>query len=350
MRLGFPTLLLSAAVCGLSLPAGAQAFSVSGPGGVVPPSGSGDGTWPSILPTAPFTSTVTVPGGVTSITSIEIGDMVHTWVGDLHIVLEDPTGKGYTIMHRPGFTGSGFGNSGDRMGGGIYKFVETGGVPVPDVPSPTNMPPAVYNQHFGYAGPPSGVWPTGANNIHNTLMSGITGPSGTWTLKIYDWAGGDTGTVSGWTLNGIGGFTTYCTAKINSLACTPAIAGSGTPSATSGSGFSVTCTQVINNKSGLLFYGSTGQGAVPFQGGTLCVKTPIKRTPAQSSGGNPPPNDCSGNYSIDMNAFAVGGPPAAPFLTVAGTVVDCQWWGRDPGFAAPNNTMLSNGLEYTVGP
>jgi hypothetical protein len=145
---------------------------------------------------------------------------------------------------------------------------------------------------------------------------------------------------------------TYCTAKITSVPCTPAMGFTGTSSASATSGFAVKCTQVINNKSGLLFYGNTGRAATPFQGGTLCVKTPIKRTPAQSSGGNPPPNDCSGNYSIDMNSFAsggLGGSPA-PFLLVVSTVVDTQWWGRDPGFAAPNNTMLSNGLEYIVGP
>jgi hypothetical protein len=143
---------------------------------------------------------------------------------------------------------------------------------------------------------------------------------------------------------------TYCTAKVNSLGCTPAIGWSGTPSASATSGFTVTCTSVLNNKPGLLLYGSTGRATTAFQCGTLCIKPPQRRTPGQGSAGNPPPSDCSGSYSIDMNSFAsglAGGNPAA-FLKVVGTVVDCQWWGRDGGFAAPCNTMLSEGLEYTV--
>jgi hypothetical protein len=68
----------------------------------------------------------------------------------------------------------------------------------------------------------------------------------------------------------------------------------------------ISASNVLNNKNGLLFYGSNGRNALPFQGGTLCVKTPVRRTPAVNSGGNPPPNDCTGNFSLDMNSFAVG--------------------------------------------
>jgi hypothetical protein len=60
----------------------------------------------------------------------------------------------------------------------------------------------------------------------------------------------------------------YCTAKINSLGCLPAIGFTGVPSATSGIGFVVRGTNVRNNKNGLLFYGVSGRASLPFQGGT----------------------------------------------------------------------------------
>ena len=144
---------------------------------------------------------------------------------------------------------------------------------------------------------------------------------------------------------------TYCTAKRTSLGCLPRIGFSGAPSASQSSGFTVQAFDVLSNKVGLLLYGISGRAAVPFQAGVLCVNPSVKRTPGVQSGGNPPPTDCSGTFSIDMNAFAAGalGGNPLPALSQPGTVVDSQWWGRDSGFAPPNNTQLSDALEYVVG-
>lgn len=141
----------------------------------------------------------------------------------------------------------------------------------------------------------------------------------------------------------------YCTAKVNSLGCTPTMTFTGFSSVSANQGFSVHVRNVRDHKPGLFLYSVTGAAAVPFQNGTLCVQAPIKRTPQISSGGT---TGCSGEYSCDFNAFAhdlLGGAPSASLLIV-GTAVYCQAWGRDQGFSAPNNTTLSSALSYVVMP
>lgn len=136
---------------------------------------------------------------------------------------------------------------------------------------------------------------------------------------------------------------TYCTAMVNSQGCTPAMNWAGAPSSTFGSGFVISATSVVNNKTGILFYGTTGPWAVPFQGGTLCVKVPLKRTALVNSGGAPPPNDCSGMFSFDFNVRIASGidPALQP-----GVTVNAQYWYRDP--PTPSTTGLSDGIQFTI--
>jgi hypothetical protein len=145
---------------------------------------------------------------------------------------------------------------------------------------------------------------------------------------------------------------TYCTAKLNSLGCLPAIGSSGTPSASATSGFTITGANVRNQKIGMILYSLTGRAAIPFQGGTLCLSSPLKRVPGVNSGGIPSGNDCTGVFATDFNAFAAGalGGNPHPLLRTPGTVVDAQWWGRDQGFPPPDNTTLTDGLEFVLCP
>ncbi len=147
--------------------------------------------------------------------------------------------------------------------------------------------------------------------------------------------------------------TFYCAGKVNSLGCTPTMSTQGVSSASAGWGYYIRATAVRNNTIGLLLYSTSGRAAVPFVGGTLCLAAPVRRALGINSGGTPPPAaNCSGVFDFDMNWFATGGLGGnpSPALWIAGTQVNCQFWGRDQGFAPPNNAMLSNALEYVVCP
>jgi len=123
---------------------------------------------------------------------------------------------------------------------------------------------------------------------------------------------------------------TFCSTKLNSLGCRPAIGSSGTPRASAGGGFTITGSNVRNHERGLLLHSLDGQAAIPFRNDTLCLANPIRRTPTVNSAGSAPPiNDCTGVYSIDFNTFAVGalGGSPLPALRSPGSVVDAQGGG-----------------------
>ncbi len=130
----------------------------------------------------------------------------------------------------------------------------------------------------------------------------------------------------------------YCTPKLNSKGCLPRIGWSGHPTLSGLDDFVETAELVINNKNGLLFYGPNA-AAIPFQGGTLCVGAPIKRTPGQNSAGNPPPNDCSGTFDYHWTDTELA-------LIGAGTTVYTQWWYRDP--LSTGGVGMTDALSFTV--
>ena len=136
----------------------------------------------------------------------------------------------------------------------------------------------------------------------------------------------------------------YCTAKVNSQGCLPEIGSTGRPSVSDPIPFTIDAILVLNNKPAVLFYGYAEQ-AVPFLGGTLCVAKPIRRTAIQSTGGNPPPVDCSGTLSFDFNALIQSG--ADPQLA-AGVFAYTQYWYRDA--QSPQPVGLTDALRFSPCP
>jgi hypothetical protein len=98
---------------------------------------------------------------------------------------------------------------------------------------------------------------------------------------------------------------------------------------------------------GQLIYSTTGPAALPFLGGTLCVKGPIRRIPPLVNTGGTVGSTtlCDSSITQDFNArIASGLDPAL----VAGATVWVQGWARDTG--AFQAVQLSNGLTFTIAP
>jgi len=142
----------------------------------------------------------------------------------------------------------------------------------------------------------------------------------------------------------------YCTAGTTSSGCVPSISGSGTASASAGSGFTISVSALEGQKPALLFYGIDNSGFAPTPWGAsssyLCVKSPKQRTGSHNSGGTA--GACNGVLALDWNTYRAAHLSAlgAPFS--AGEHVYAQAWFRDP--PSPKTTMLSNALEFVVGP
>lgn len=135
----------------------------------------------------------------------------------------------------------------------------------------------------------------------------------------------------------------YCTAKQNSLGCTPAISAQGAASASSPSPFLIQCSNQISDRVGFLSYGFQPL-ALAYQGGWKCVRAPNFRTPPQNSGGAPGGLDCSGVFTFDFNAHVRSGAHAT---LQPGIIIYAQYWARDPAASFANNR--SDAIRFGLG-
>jgi hypothetical protein len=141
---------------------------------------------------------------------------------------------------------------------------------------------------------------------------------------------------------------TFCTSGTTTNGCVPSIAGTGVPSGSSGSGFTISVSSVEGVKQGLLFYGINNTGFTPVAWGPstsfLCVKSPTQRSFAQNTGGTV--GQCNGSLTLDWNAFVAANPGVLGSPFSPGQHVFAQGWFRDP--PSPKTTMLSNALDFTL--
>ena len=120
-----------------------------------------------------------------TITDLDIQLVVtHTWVGDLKFTLSNG-GAPVAFYDRPGYTGSGFGCSGNNINATVNDEGPDG-----DVESQCGNLPATSGDRIG--GDPAS----------STLLTAFDGQplADSWTLNASDSAGGDTGTITSWCL------------------------------------------------------------------------------------------------------------------------------------------------------
>ncbi|MBI4891354.1 MAG: proprotein convertase P-domain-containing protein [Acidobacteria bacterium] len=188
-RAGIPALL---AMCTMAALSGAT-ISASGAGGSIPDCSAGNCQVGPGIP-GQFTSDITIldPGSIAASgnnVTVTLGNISHTWVGDLQIALTHVGYSGATFLFRPGaLTAAGVGNSTDLSG--TYRFNNdfSGN---PWTAGATLAPGDYY---------PTGVPFVSTESPFSDFFNGQPA-AGTWRLTIYDLSHLDTGTIRDWSLD-----------------------------------------------------------------------------------------------------------------------------------------------------
>jgi len=141
-------------------------------------------------PATEYPSTVTVSGfvGVTAFVSLSLGDLSHTHLGDIQMILADPTGQTLEIMDRVG-------GSSDVFACNLI-FSDTGAAGF------GSSQPACGGNYLPGNGDNSSLPGPAPGGPYGTAFSVFNGfnPNGTWSLYINDAADGDYGELHAWSV------------------------------------------------------------------------------------------------------------------------------------------------------
>lgn len=157
----------------------------------------------------PRNVTFTVSGLSGNVSTVELsnltfGSPAHSWVGDIEAVLIAPNGASHMVFGRTGATtATSCGDSTDAAG--PYTFADSAAAPPNGGwwQTATLLGAAVPMTSGAYR--TTAIGGAGATNPQpptsmNPSFTGVTNANGTWTLRLSDHGGGDTGAVSAATL------------------------------------------------------------------------------------------------------------------------------------------------------
>lgn len=157
----------------------------------------------------PRNVTFTVSGLSGSVSTVELSNLTfgapaHTWMGDIEAVLIAPNGASHTVFGRTlATTATSCGDATDLTG--PYAFSDSAAAPpnggwwqTSNILG-TTVPMTVGTYRTTGIGGAGATIPMPPTNM-NPAFTGVANANGTWTLRLSDHGGGDTGAVSAATL------------------------------------------------------------------------------------------------------------------------------------------------------
>lgn len=297
-------------------PAGAQVFNSLGPI-AIPKAPNTQG------PGDPYPSQITVGGMTGTISSVKVSlvGLTHTFPADIELLLVGPSGQNLTLM-------ADVGGATDITNLNLtFDQAAATLVPTPIVAGtyrPTNASP--------FSGPaPAPPAPYGTSL---SIFNG-TSPNGTWSLYAFDDAGGDKGSLTGWSLDittngptltsfapttGAPGTTVVLTGT--NLTGTTAVAFAGTPAA------SFTVTSPTQITAVVPAGAASGPISVVGPNGNTATATSFQTTPpptvtsaSPSSGKVGTPVTITGTNLTGATQLTFGGVPAVGFQVTSPTTI-----------------------------